>query len=79
MWGAMLSSILPIATRAPVFGTFGWKTAVQLGGWKMASETSLPTLRRSMSKAQTTSMSKGRQPPMSQCIRPMRSPGDFFR
>ena len=35
------------------------KTLVQLGGAKMASLTSIPTLRRSISKAATTSMSFG--------------------
>jgi hypothetical protein len=46
-------------TFTPVFGTFLQKVAVQLGGAKIASDTSLPTLRLSMSKAAATSMSPG--------------------
>ncbi len=47
-------------TSTPLFGRSSQKTAVQFGGSKIASFTSLPTLRTSTSKAATTSMSWGR-------------------
>ena len=56
---------------APVSLIFSQKTFVQLGGEKMALLTSRPTLRRSMSKAATISMSPGRYEPIWRCINPM--------
>jgi hypothetical protein len=48
-----------MVTMVPVGGTFGWKIAVQLGGAKMASARSRPTLRASVSIASTNSISAG--------------------
>ena len=59
MWSATPSSFLPIFTIVPVLPTFGANTAVQFGLAKIASATSLPTLRRSTSQAATTLMSLG--------------------
>jgi hypothetical protein len=65
------SKTQPIFTIAPVSLTFSQNTFVQLGGEKMALLTSSPTLRRSMSKAATISMSPGRYEPIWRCINPM--------
>ena len=56
-------------TVIPLRGTSA-NTAVQLGLAKIASATSVPTLRSSMSNAAATSISVGSYPPKSQCIRP---------
>ena len=54
---------------------------VQLGGAKAASWRGRPTLRRSTSKAATTSTSSGRYPPISRCMSPQDCswPGGRFR
>jgi hypothetical protein len=75
MWPETPSSTRPIRTGTPNFGTSSWKTFVQFGAAKIASETSRPTFRASTSKAATTSRSLGRKPPISQCISPIASAG----
>ena len=59
MWLEKPSKILPMLTFTPDFGRLPQNTSVQFGSAKIASFTSCPTFRASISNAAVTRMSLG--------------------
>src|SRR3546814_20939296 len=61
----------PISTVVPVGGTCSQNTVAQFARAKIASDTSLPTLRLSTSHAATIYLSRGRYPAIYPWMRPI--------